>query len=168
MNYFELFDIPLQLQVNTAELKTKYLQLSRLYHPDFHTQEDPDKQQVVLEKSSQLNKAWQVFQNPLQTIQYALQILNILKEGENPSLPPAFLAKVMELNEQLSSVDPTHRGPLIEQISTLQKELHASADCLLKDPATLTNPGNLEKVKSYYFQQKYLDRIQERLNTDEV
>lgn len=168
MNYFELFDIPIQLQVNTAVLKSKYLQLSRQFHPDFHTKEDADTQQIALDKSALLNKAWQIFQDPLLTIQYALQVLNVLKDGENPSLPPAFLAEMMELNEQLSEASTENTGTLINQIKILQDELLKSVNPLLNDPSTLSNEANLEKVKSYYFQQKYLDRIQQRLNQSNV
>ena len=33
MNYFELFDIPVQLKVDKAMLEPKYFELSRKHHP---------------------------------------------------------------------------------------------------------------------------------------
>ncbi len=63
MNHFELFDIPVSLLPDTQELKSKFYALSRKYHPDFYTQENEFEQSEALEKSSQVNKAFKIFQN---------------------------------------------------------------------------------------------------------
>jgi molecular chaperone HscB len=35
MNYFELYELPIQLKVDAVILKQKFYILSRKYHPDF-------------------------------------------------------------------------------------------------------------------------------------
>jgi len=85
MNYFELFDIPVQLKVDKPKLASKYFELSRKHHPDYYINENPEKQQSVLEISAQLNKAYKTFQNTDETIKYTLQLKGMLQEEENRS-----------------------------------------------------------------------------------
>ena len=74
MNYFELFDLPIGLQVDRSALSKKYFELQKKFHPDFFTQEDEADQKDALEKSSLANKALKVLQQPDLTIQYLLQL----------------------------------------------------------------------------------------------
>lgn len=52
MNYFELFDIPVQLKVDTAPLQKKFVELSRKYHPDYFVNDEATVQAEVLEQLS--------------------------------------------------------------------------------------------------------------------
>ena len=64
MNYFELFDIPVSLNIDKAAITKKYVELQKKYHPDFFTQENAAmNKEEALEKSSAINKAMKVFQN---------------------------------------------------------------------------------------------------------
>ena len=72
MNYFELFNIPVQLKVNTALLSKKFFEMSKQFHPDYFANENEQVQAEALEKSALLNKAWKTFQNPNATIKYVL------------------------------------------------------------------------------------------------
>jgi molecular chaperone HscB len=88
MNYFELFELPVTLKVNTAILSRKFFELSKKYHPDYFINEEGQAQAEALEKSAQLNKAWKTFQNPDETIKYVLQLKGLLEEEEKYELPP--------------------------------------------------------------------------------
>src|SRR3954470_11591822 len=101
MNHFELFEIPVTLQPDLQQVKQKFYLLSRKYHPDFFTQENDFEQAEALEKSSQVNKAFKVFQNRDETIKYVLQLKGLLEEEEKYNLPADFLMEMMELNEQM-------------------------------------------------------------------
>ena len=63
MIYFELFEIPVQLKVNTALLSKKFFELSKKFHPDYFAVENEALQTEALEKSALLNEAWKTFQN---------------------------------------------------------------------------------------------------------
>src|SRR4051812_46350655 len=102
MNYFELFDIPVTIAVDTAALAKKYFELQKQYHPDFFTQADEASQLEALEKSSTVNKALKVLKNKDATIQYILKLKGLVEDEEKYPLPPEFLMEVMELNENLS------------------------------------------------------------------
>ena len=71
-NYFELFDIPVSLQVDKAVLRQKYLALSRQHHPDYFVNESAEAQEEALNASAALNRALKVFNDTDNTIRYVL------------------------------------------------------------------------------------------------
>jgi molecular chaperone HscB len=157
MNYFELFELPISIQIDKAKLAQKYFELQKKYHPDFFANGTEHEQQEALEISSQLNKALQTFKNEDQTIKYVLQLKGLLEEEEKYQLPPAFLMEMMELNEELSTGSA-------KQIQELVTALYNEVAPIIENfnDATATTPGLL-KLKEYYFKKKYLQRILDRL-----
>src|SRR5690242_5598536 len=125
MNYFELFEIPVQLQVDKNRLPGKFFELSRKYHPDFFVNSSEEEKAGALERSAQLNKAYRTFQHTDDTIKYVLQLKGLLQEEEKYELPPAFLMEVLEINEQLmdAAEDPELKGNLQGTIARLQSEI---------------------------------------------
>ena len=105
MNYFELFEMPVSLQVDKKYVQDKYFELQKKYHPDFFSNQGEEEQASVLEKSSMINKAYKTFLNGDETIKYVLQLKELLEEEEKYQLPPEFLIEMMELNEALTEVD---------------------------------------------------------------
>lgn len=162
MNYFELFDLPVSLQVDRQILSKKYFELQKQFHPDFFTQEDEADQKEALEKSSLVNKALKVLQQPDLTIQYLLQLKGLLTENEKYALPPDFLMEMMELNEKLTEVDPE---TFKQEVAALEMEQYAAVKDIIENygDASITT-DQLLKIKEYYFKKKYLLRILERLD----
>jgi len=116
MNYFELYEIPVSLQINPSLIKPQYYELSRKYHPDFFGNASEEKQSEVLEISSQVNKAFKVFNDPTELIKYVLQLKGLLEDEEKYTLPSAFLMEIMELNEQLEEAGlKTEVGEIFEE-----------------------------------------------------
>jgi molecular chaperone HscB len=164
MNYFELFEIPVSLQVDKKYLQEKYFELQKKYHPDFFSNESQEEQAEVLERSSMVNKAYKTFQNDDETIKYVLQLKELLEEEEKYQLPPEFLAEMMELNEALMEVDDSSLEETETKISQLEKHLYDEVQNIVEyyNEDRTTNEQLLQ-VKDYYFKKKYLKRILERL-----
>ncbi len=158
MNYFELFDLPISLQIDKTKLALKYFELQKKYHPDFFARGTEHEQEQALEISSQLNKALKVLKDQDQTIKYVLQLKELLEEEEKYQLPPAFLMEMMELNEELSADSAG-------QIQELENQLYSTVQPIIEnyDDAKATTAGLL-KLKEYYYKKKYLQRILDRLD----
>jgi molecular chaperone HscB len=163
MNYFELFEIPPQFEVDTKKIKPKFLELSRKFHPDFHTNEDEAGLQRVMEISSAVNKGWQVFQDPMATLQYVLEMIGSISEQENVKLSGDFLMEMMELNEQITDSEQNQLLDIKEKIYQYEQTLYSGVKKMLISPPSATSETDLEKIKEYYYQRKYLNRIQERI-----
>jgi molecular chaperone HscB len=163
VNYFELFEIPPQFEVDTKKIKPKFLELSRKFHPDFHTNEDEAGLQRVMEISSAVNKGWQVFQDPMATLQYVLEMIGSISEQENVKLSGDFLMEMMELNEQITDSEQNQLLDIKEKIYQYEQTLYSGVKKMLISPPSATSETDLEKIKEYYYQRKYLNRIQERI-----
>lgn len=165
MNYFELYEIPVSLQVDKKYVQDKYFELQKKYHPDFFSNESDEEQADVLEKSSMINKAYKTFQNDDETIKYVLQVKGLLEEEEKYELPSAFLAEMMEINEALMEVDDSSLEETETKINQLEKHLYDEVQVIMEyyNEDNTTNEQLLQ-VKDYYFKKKYLKRILERLD----
>ncbi len=166
MTYFELFEIPVQLKVNTASLSKKFFALSKKFHPDYFANENEEAQAEALEKSALLNKAWKTFQNPDSTIKYVLQESGLLEEEEKYELPPAFLMEVLDINEQLMDAgDEPVKDSLQLTIKDLQTNIYEPVKEIVESyQEGITTKEELLQVKEYYYKKKYLDRISRQLS----
>jgi molecular chaperone HscB len=168
MNYFELFEIPVQLVVDSSSLQKKFIELSRKYHPDYFATQSGEKQAEVLEISASLNKAWKTFQNPDETIKYVLRSKGLLEEEEKFQLPPGFLMEMMEINEQLAEAtmdgEPATITDLQSTLNNLQNEIYEPVKEIVEHyKEGVTTEKELLQVKEYYFKKKYLNRIRQQL-----
>jgi molecular chaperone HscB len=164
MNYFELYDIPVSFLPDRKQLKQKFYELSRKYHPDFYTQENEFEQSEALEISSQINKAYKIFQKRDETIKYILQLKGLLEEEEKYKLPPDFLMDMMELNEELTDAGMEDNAAAIsalqETIANKEVEIYEPVKSIIENyEEGKTTNDELLKVKEYYFKKKYLNRI---------
>lgn len=165
MNYFELFDIPVQLKVDTGALSKQFFALSRKYHPDYFANASEAEQADALDRSAQLNKAWKTFQNPDETIRYVLQLHELIEEEEKYELPPDFLMEVLDINEQLMDADdPSVYANLQSAIDNLQSEIYAPVKETVEHyKEGSTTKEELLRVKEYYYKKKYLERLRREL-----
>lgn len=168
MNYFELFEIPVQLKVDKQALYKKFIALSKQHHPDYFATQQAEEQSRALEISASLNKAWKTFQNPDETIKYVLQSKGLLEEEEKYQLPPDFLMEMMDVNEQLMEAKMDGNIEKITHLSTVISNLSTDIYEPVKEivehyQEAVTSEKELLQVKDYYFKKKYLNRIHQQL-----
>lgn len=164
MNYFELYDIPVSLNPDDNMVKQKFYALSRKYHPDFYSNASEDEQIEALEKSSEINKAYKIFQNQDETIKYVLHQKGLLQEEEKYELSPAFLMEMLELSEQMMEArmddDEVARSSVQKQIDNVQNEIYDPVQAVIENyKEGVTTEKELLQVKDYYYKKKYLNRI---------
>lgn len=165
MNYFELFELAPTLRPDPAELRKKYFALSRRFHPDHHIHNDAGKQQVALETSAVLNKAYKTLSNEQETIKYLLTWKGLLQEAEKYELPPDFLMEMLELNEEAAAAgDAAEKKKIAESIKQVEEEIYEPVQNIIQDYREgVTSEKELLQVKDYYFKKKYLERLQQQL-----
>ena len=168
MNYFELYGLPVLMKVDASEIRQKFFELSRKYHPDFHTGSGEAEQSEALERSSEVNRAYKVFQNVDDTIKYVLQLKSLIHEEEKYELDPEFLMEVLEINEELMDLETEPNPEKLEKCELKTKELLTQ---IYKDVAPIvenyqegvTTEKELLQVKGYYYKKKYLQRILDKV-----
>ncbi len=164
MNFYTLYNIPAAPLVDKTAVKKKYLELSRMHHPDFADSTDEAGMQEALELSSSINKAYKIFNNAALSIQYYLQYKEVILEDEKYPLPPDFLMDMMDINELLedakANMDEAAINQIKEQIETLEEDLMEEVkDILEKYTDETIDADSLGKLKAYYYKKKYIHRI---------
>jgi molecular chaperone HscB len=165
MNYFELFEIPVSLRIDTGMVRRKYFELSKKYHPDYFVNTTSEDQQNALEVSALLNKGLKTFSNPDETICYVLKLKGVLEEEEKYQLSADFLMEMMEINEELAEADENTPGPIVQKLVNIEKELYEPVQNIIENyKEGFTTQKELLQVKDYYFKKKYLQRLYQQLN----
>ena len=167
-NYFDLFEIPVQLNVPKDAIRQKYFALSRQSHPDYFINGSDEDQQKALDTTAQLNKALKVFSDRDETIKYVLQIKGLLTENEKYDLPPQFLMQMMELNEEMSEMlfDDTvdNKAMLLQKVQEVENEIYEPVQGIIENyKEGATSEQELLQVKDYYFKKKYIQRLKQQL-----
>lgn len=156
MNYFELFELPVAPVINKGGLAKKYFELQKKYHPDFYTDATESEKEEVMKMSSEINKAFRIFQNEDDTLEYFLEVKGVFVKDEKYKLPDSFLFEVMELNEEFNG------NP--EEVELFKQAIYEPVKDLLKNfEGVAADAAALEKIKEYYYKKKYLQRILDRM-----
>jgi molecular chaperone HscB len=170
MNYFELYDLPVTFNPDLAVVKRKFYELSKKYHPDFHINEDQEKQEEVLALSTLNNKAYQVLSDPQKRMHYILDLKGMIKEGENYALPQTFLMRMMEVNEVLMDLefepDASKLLQVKAEVDEIERDLFDELYALTAYYEGLVPEAQeaaLNSIKDIYYRNKYLLRIRTSL-----
>jgi len=141
-DFFRLFGIPTAFDLNSEELEKRYKELTKILHPDRFARSDPQARRASLERSVQLNEAWQTLKDPVRRAEYMLSLQGIDvgetaglgkrgKSDEHATLPvpPVLLMEVLELREALAAAHASgdvHEAEAL--IATVRSRLNVVMD----------------------------------------
>ncbi|WP_347160164.1 Fe-S protein assembly co-chaperone HscB [Pontibacter chitinilyticus] len=169
-NYFAFYNMPETFLPDEKVLKAKYYELSRAYHPDFFANEPQEKQDEILQLSTENTNAYRTLSDADLRMQYILKEHGLLEEGGKNELPSEFLMEMMELNEELMELEFDFDAAKLHEVGEQSNGLVAQLDndilpVLQRYPELhgITKEEALQLVKTYYLKKKYLLRIQETL-----
>jgi molecular chaperone HscB len=114
---FAVFRLPRSLDLDEAALEQRYLKLSRECHPDLHRAKDTDDCVAVLQRSAEINDAWQVLRDPWRRARALLESESPGILDRNKKLDPAFLADALELAEQVAMAPADERAALAQRLA---------------------------------------------------
>lgn len=121
-NHFELFQLPRQFAVDSAQLDRAYREVQNTVHPDKFVQASEAEKRVAMQWATHANEAYQTLKKPLKRATYLCQLQGVdLQTESNTSMPAAFLMQQMEWRETFE--DARHSNN-ISALLALEKELH--------------------------------------------
>jgi molecular chaperone HscB len=173
MNYFELYESPVNLIIDATQLKKTYYQLSKVHHPDQVSLSNADAQADAMQMSTLVNKGYAVLGNASARLEYVLQLLAIISPEENYKLAPDFLMQMMELNEQIMDAKLDGNAAQLQscavQMQKLEYHLQQEINWVFSMPSITTlNDVQMESLKKYYYQIKYIKRVKDLLADKQV
>lgn len=169
MNYFDFFEIPVSFILDEGLLKKKFYQNSKAWHPDFYTLQSEEKQAENLQLSTINNQAYKTLFDFHKRMFHVLELNGMIENEGETKLPQAFLAEMMEINEELMELqfgfDKQKYDEIVSQISKhKEKMLQAiNADLEAYDDNSPDKEA-LKRIKDYYFKNRYLLRLKENLD----
>ncbi len=175
LNYFELFGLDIQFNIDLAKLSTLYQTLQKKVHPDRFAHASSQEQMLAVKKSTLINDAYQTLKKPLKRAQYLLELRGVSMPSEQASFGDvSFLMHQMELREMLDDVKQA--DDIVAAVfnasqvfETEYQQLFTQLQTQLADNTTESNSSacdNLRKLKFYQKLHVELEKLEELLLDD--
>ena len=105
-NFFELFDLPLQFDIDETALEQRYRQWQRLTHPDNFASASEAEKRWSVQAAAHFNTAHTTLSKPLDRAVYLLKLQSVDLDVETDTqMAPDFLMTQMELREALEEIE---------------------------------------------------------------
>ncbi|MDW6092084.1 co-chaperone HscB [Vibrio rhizosphaerae] len=106
MNYFELFGLPTQFDLDGSLLSSQFRELQKRFHPDNFAAASERERLVAVQKASEINDAYQTLKNEIRRAEYLLMLHDIdLRSEQQTMQDPEFLMEQMLLREELETLE---------------------------------------------------------------
>jgi molecular chaperone HscB len=175
VNYFQLFGIENSFDVDLQNLSSSYQALQKAVHPDKFAHASEQEQRIAVQKSAQINDAYQTLKNPLQRAEYILVERGVdMPNEQNSFSDTSFLMHQMELREMLEEIkfsDDVDSALFEAQqvLSTEFQQLSKIMQAQISENSEASNISacdNLRKLKFYQKLNIEVDRLEDSLLTD--
>ncbi len=104
-NYFELFDLPENFDIDLKKLSEHYLIIQRNTHPDRFINASKQEQMLSASYAADVNNAYQILQAPTKRAAYMLGLNDIqVNDDSSCAVDPEFLMQQIELRENLDEI----------------------------------------------------------------
>ncbi len=166
-SYFDLFELPVSCNIDTAQLREKFMDMQRLYHPDRYAAASDALRLRAVQVTAHVNSAHQTLVQPLQRAEYCLQLAGISTDAETDAkMDPMFLMQQMELRESLEEV-PAATDPY-KSLDSVRKEI----DQLIDSTAVAANESINEKkyvdARDLIRRWQFLEKLGDEANSIEA
>ena len=162
MKFYEALGLEPKLALDPDDLKQRFYDRSRQWHPDRFSRASAEEKQKSEEMTSTLNDAFRTLRDPVSRAEYFLQEsgLDISKD-----VPPELLEEVFELNmalEELRGGDESARPQLVaaqERFGNMLGEVDAS---LAESSSRFDETGDsavLEQIRAALNRRRYVRNL---------
>ena len=164
-NYFELFGVPQEFDVDLDALEKRYLELQREVHPDRFAAAPKAEQRLSMQLATRVNEAYETLKYPLERAEYLLRLSGVDPELEtNTAMPPEFLSAQLERREALEAAVAAGDW---ERLIALSSDLGVEEDALLGTIGRQLDAKNWVDAAALLRQLKFLEKFSEEIDSAE-
>ncbi len=166
VNLFEVFGMTPSFFPDLALLKKRYYSKSREYHPDFFTQSSEEEKSDALLQSSFINKAYKTILNPELRFKHLLRLEGIIQEDTKDEMQQSFLMEMMDFNEAIMELQFDFSKERFEELNSQLAKIKSdklSDNQAIMESYPSVNDKQLQQLKALYFENKYLNRLEDNL-----
>ncbi len=164
LNYFELFSLPQQYALDSAELTVRYRDLQRSVHPDRYARAGDQERRMSMQRATRINEAYETLGDPMRRGRYLLELRGHPPGDQQQTAgDPAFLMQQMELREELAGVREEADPMLaLDRVAGEIRAHYRGFDQALAEALDRTPPEN-EKALDIVLKMQFYTRLQNEL-----
>jgi molecular chaperone HscB len=167
VNYFQLFNLPVSLNLDKAQLSRAYQTLQQLTHPDKFASGSDQEKRIALQKNAQVNDAYSTLKHPLSRAQHILALRGIVIDGEQHTMQDtAFLMQQMELREALEDAKQNEDALIkfSDELTLEIKQKIAHLEALFNQPESpVQNESIAHEIRKLTFIYKFQSQVEHHL-----
>ena len=162
MRFYEALGLEPKLALDPDDLKQRFYDRSRLWHPDRFSRASADEKQKSEEMTSTLNDAFRTLRDPVSRAEYFLQESGLELSKD---VPPELLEEVFELNmalEELRGGDESARPQLVtaqQHFAEMLGEVDASLAELSPRYDETGDPAVLDRIRGVLNRRRYVSNL---------
>lgn len=164
---FDIFELAVEFDLNLEQLSQRYLALQKNLHPDNFAATDEQQQRLALQRSSQINDAYQVLKDPILRAEAILAIgTQQAVPTENTHQDLTFLMQQMEWREQLESLElqaEQHSADISIELDSLQQEVQQLQQQQIEQLRSQLAQQQWEFVKQTIDRLKFIKKLQQEI-----
>ena len=165
MNYFQLFQVPAQFDLDLTELGTRYLELQRNFHPDNFAAGSERDRLLAVQQAANINDAYHSLKQPLLRAEHLLALRGVKISHEQRSFTdPLFLMQQMELRELLADIsDAADPDALIDEADQQIQQQKKALLRQLQSALDANNPEHDHQAADIIRKLKFFFKLQQEL-----
>jgi molecular chaperone HscB len=137
--HFALFDLKPRFDLDEQQLASRYRELARATHPDRFADAPAEDQRRAVERSANLNEAYQTLREPARRARYLLSLDGGELPAETTVQDPEFLMQQLQWREELEQLqdeaDLAGVAAFKARMKQAQRELHDEFATVWNDAA---------------------------------
>ena len=162
-NYFELFGVAPNYDVDIAALRSAQRRLQSIYHPDRHVGADARARRLSVQMASRVNEAFETLCDPVKRSRYLLEINGArIADDSATTSDTAFLMEQIELREALEACRDADDA--LARYDRIETDLERRASELAAEFVGHFERGELEAAQHSSRKMQFIQRIQQQLN----
>ncbi len=165
MNYFELFSLSTQYEIDTALLAERYRDLQRAVHPDKFANASEQDKRLAVQRAAQINDGFNTLKHPILRAEHMLSLKGIDLSHESTTVKDTqFLMQQMEWRESLEALrDNNDPDELIEELHDSFNEHQAAFTTQLSERVLSDDLEVLQQAADLIRKMKFMAKLQEEL-----
>ncbi|CAI5735165.1 unnamed protein product [Peronospora farinosa] len=163
-DYFEMFQIPKNFNLELRTIEKTYWNLQKRLHPDLYGSKSEFEKELSAVNAAVINDAYKMLKTPNTRVKYLLTLHGIDALGETAStaVDPELLMQTMEIRERIAE------APDVGELGKIRKEISDHIDAVInKLGEVYDRDQDLESTKEYAVQLQYMVKCVEEIDLKE-